>query len=348
LRSEETFFQLDDVKSFIEALLKARLRRAISGAPKTLSEMVGLEEIHKDLSRFNSTLEKMFYLKKLPTGYGRCVAIIFNYLEFCNEDWDEETILSPMLLAPDARASVDIVPDQNIRPALKYIVEHRNFHGKGKFMEDSPFEVLDITAELGIDKLKPPLLYHADLFDSAQEDEQKFVSLICNEVLDLPLINIFDETLEELDLFETDEEDEYGNESEIRDDEFDDMDSVDEAEALGACSRDEEDRQRKSSLQNWDDEFDSEEQTEESSILAASNPRRRINDLSRSLFATFSRYQPSFKDPFFHEMELLSYEDPKNANFLLSHEFVSKEENLGDCGDVKQGTVVPVDAEVGK
>jgi hypothetical protein len=361
LASEEIFSNLLAVKNFVEALLKSRLRRAISGAPKTLSEMVGLEAIHNDLTKFHSTLENMFYMAKHPSGYGQCSAIICNYLDYCSE-WDDDTIPSPLNLAPDL---VDNTQVGNTNLTFKYIVEHRNFHDNGSFLEESPFEVLDITAELGSDKLKPPLLYRADLFYTAQEDDQKFVSLICNDALELPLLHIFDEALEELGSLEngdeggdgdSDDDDDVENDDEFElgdnEDEFDDFDEMDNFEAVDAITKVEDSRQRKamnkSALQKWDVQFDDEEQTEEPDKLAASNPRRRINDLSRSLYASFGRYKPMFEEDFFYEMELLSYEDPKDASLLLKHQFVPKGGNPGDSGGVLQGTDLPVDAEFGK
>ncbi len=351
LESNAILTQLGMVSNFVEVLLKSRLRRAISGATKTLSEMVGVDNVHKSLSKFFTILESLQEMEEGPPGLGRCAATIYYYLEYCKEQWDDETVPAPLPLDSNDQQAVEAIVLAEQQRTFKYLIEHRHFYDNGCFLEDSPFDVLDITAELAMEKLNPPLLYQASLFHNARQDEQRFVTLISNDILDLQVLRVFDETMEKLEHMEELERSEENDEDDADfDDDFDDNSFEDENHSIKTVD---EGKRGANEDDDWNDDadFDDEDEDfEKVEKLAESRPRKRINDLSRSLHASFGRYRLTFDDDFFDEMEIISYELPMaSINSIPIIKFKPEEKTPDDDGGtVIKSSLLPRDAEFSK
>jgi hypothetical protein len=335
LHSKHLRLDFGELQALVEYILQARIQRAMSGAPMTLSEMEGAQQVFEELNMMADELHNMEWAGdgdlKGRDEFEEARRLVDAYLCYCHE-WDGESIQYPNKSSTEGPPLRDpFVPSSS----FKYLVEHRRFYDQDLFLEESPFDVMDITAELAENKMNPPLLYASDLFFNARNDDGKFVATIRSEALGQQVdqmdnglldnvakfwekqaerfnvdfrkadgrdFDVDEETFQENDDTDFDSEDDLDD---YDDEEEDDDDVGDEQHFLRDVRR-----KRISDISGISPSLSIEEMHH---FLASDMPHRRIQDLSRSLFLAFGRYKPAFDENFFMEMETSSYEDPSKT-----------------------------------
>lgn len=334
--SPDVHTRLGQVEVLVEKLLRARIRRSIAGVPFSTSEDLALKNIDRTLGEFQRTLEYMQSFQTEPAGLDRCILIVGGFVDYCRNDWPENTVPSPLSMEAEDKAVFEALFSLEPPETFKYLIEHRNFYSNDGFLEVSPFVVEDLTATMKPKAGSPALLYSSDFFPGALSDEQRFVSILSNDILDTPAMGLFVDSLESLSMErelldgqQPDEnyDDEYEMQGNIRevgsddDDESDDDDLDGHIEFVMHSSRSSR-SSRGSPSGNFasmgEDDMDMDMDIDVDAgdhVNATALPRGRLQDLSRSLFLSFGRIKPRFKDDFFDEMEVLSYEDPLESSF---------------------------------
>lgn len=334
LHSRHLRLDFGELVTLVEYILQARIQRAMSGSPMTLSEMEGAQQIFDELNMMADDLHNMEWVGDGDLNdreeFEEARRIVDAYLSYC-DTWDGESIQYPSKPSTEGSSLRDpFVPGSS----FKYLVEHRRFYDQDLFLEESPFDVMDITAELAENKMNPPLLYSSDLFYNARNDDGKFVATIRSDALGQQLDQMDNSLLENVakfwekqaERFNVDfrkadgrdfdvDEEIYQEDDDVdfdSEDDLDDYDDDEEDDSFGDEQRFLRDVRRKriSDVSVISAGLSIEEMNH---LLASDMPHRRIQDLSRSLFLAFGRYKPAFDENFFLEMETSSYQDPSKT-----------------------------------
>lgn len=333
LHSPHLRLDFGELQALVVHILQARIQRAMSGSPLTLSEMEGAQQIFDELNTMSDELHSMEWVGdedfKGRQEFEEARRIVDSYLSYCHT-WDGESIQYPQKHPSEEPSHREpFVPSSS----FKYLVEHRRFYDQELFLEESPFEVMDITAELAENKMNPPLLYSADLFYNARNDDGKFVAAIRSDALGEELDHLDNGILDDVakfwekqaerfnvdfrkadgrdldvdeETYDENDDDHFDSEDDFEDDDDDEEDEDGDEHFLRDVRR----RTRLSEASRITTGISIEEMHH---FLASDMPHRRIHDLSRSLFLAFGRYKPAFNEDFFAEMETLSYQDPSKT-----------------------------------